>query len=233
MEPPTRDNASHETSHLLGPEGLQSSDGSSPGPTAVEHDAAAAAAAAPPPRVQRLCQIAATMFSFATLGMFVSSIGVLLPHLERWYDLDDTQVSLVFVVGPVGYVCAARLNHLVHVRLGRRGIALAGPALQLTAAVMAALHPRFSVLLVSAAVGAFGGGLLDGSWCAWAAGTPNANLISGLLHGSFSVGAGVGPVLISALLSGGHRYWYHWYFLMVRKSPVLEEAISPHLHLFP
>jgi hypothetical protein len=63
-----------------------------------------------------------------------------------------------------------------------------------------------------------GTGLLDGSWCAWAGSMDNANTISGLLHGSFSVGAAIGPVLANLL---AEIKWYYWYYLLVclRFSP--------------
>ncbi|KAH7324686.1 major facilitator superfamily domain-containing protein [Stachybotrys elegans] len=151
----------------------------------------------------RNLMIAASMFSFAVIGVFVSTIGVILPFIQDYYQLNDTQVSLVFLAGPVGYVMAARLNHAIHVNLGQRGIAVIGPLVEVVAALITALHPPFPALLMSFALGGFGYGLLDGSWCAWAAVMDRANFVSGLLHGSFSAGAGFGPIMAAQLLEGG------------------------------
>jgi hypothetical protein len=160
---------------------------------------------------------AATMLSFFILGVFTSTIGVVLPYLERYYHLTDIQVSVIFLAAPVGYVLAAQLNGLVHLRLGQRGIAVIGPLFQLLFAGGAAAHPPFPFLLVAVAAGNFGAGLIDASWCAWAAGRENANFISGLLHGSYSAGAAAGPFIAGTLLSAG-RPWWHWYYVLVRTS---------------
>lgn len=56
----------------------------------------------------------------------------------------------------------------------------------------------------------------------------NANTVSGLLHGSFSVGAAVGPVVAGLMLEGakgrgnveggggeGAGEWYSWFWVLV------------------
>jgi fucose permease len=156
------------------------------------------------------------MFSFVALGLFASIIGVVLPEIQVYYSLSDIQVSLIFLAGPGGYVIAAQLNHLVHLKLGRRGIAFIGPLFQFSSAVLMAYHPNFPALLVGFSLAAFGGGLLDGSWCAWAGATKRANLISGLLHGSFSIGAGLGPLIANSIMADRTRPWFYVYYMLVR-----------------
>ncbi|KAI1661281.1 MFS general substrate transporter [Daldinia decipiens] len=172
-------------------------------------------------------RIAASMFSFTVLGMMVSTLGVMVPQFENYYHLTDLGVSFVFLVWPVGYVAAAYLNGAIHLRCGQRGIAAIGPLFHITftaAAVAAALHPSFPVLLVALATGSLGTGILDGSFCAWAGGMENANIVQGLLHGSFSAGAAVGPFLAGTVLSVGHLPWYTWYYVLLGAS-ILEAVI--------
>ncbi|KAI5918895.1 MFS general substrate transporter [Camillea tinctor] len=164
-------------------------------------------------------KIMAGMFCFANMGLFLSSIGVLLPRLSVYYGLTDAQVSLIFLFGPVGYLIAAQLNRLIHARLGRIGVAVIGPLLHVVTSVGGAVHPPFAVFLIAWAVGSFGTGLLDGSLCAWAGAHENANVVSGLLHGSFSVGAGLGPFLAGTLIeSAQQEQWYYWYYLLLSTS---------------
>jgi fucose permease len=170
--------------------------------------------------------ILSTMFSFAVIGLFVSTLGVILPHIQDYYHLNDTKVSLVFLAGPTGYVFAARLNHVIHVKLGQRGIAIIGPVIQVISAAVTATHPPFFGLLLSLALGGFGYGLLDGSWCAWAGAMERANFVSGLLHGSFSVGAGLGPIMAAQLLEQTSAQWFHWYYLLAAIS-VVEAVVLP------
>ncbi|KAI1208067.1 MFS general substrate transporter [Annulohypoxylon truncatum] len=168
-----------------------------------------------------LAQIAAAMFSFIVLGMLVSTLGVMVPQFEAYYHLTDLRVSSIFLVWPSGYVVASYLNGAIHSRFGRRGVAAVGPLFHVVMAAAAALHPPFPVLLVAMAVGSLGTGVLDGSFCAWAGGMRNANVVQGFLHGSYSAGAAVGPFLAGTMLEVGRLPWYAWYYVLLGAS-VLE-----------
>lgn len=161
-------------------------------------------------------RIAAASYSFLVMGLINSSIGVMIPQLQHFYGLNDIHVSFLFLVTPLGYLLAAFANHNVHMQFGQRGIAVLAPLCQLISVCLISAHPPFSLILVSSALGAIGTGLLDGSWCAWAAGMKNANTVSGVLHGSYSFGASLGPFLASAMLSKIQRPWHDWYFFLVR-----------------
>ncbi|KAI4675287.1 uncharacterized protein J4E84_010179 [Alternaria hordeiaustralica] len=158
-------------------------------------------------------KIAAAMYSFVTLGLFNSSIGAVLPLLSRHYNLTDLQVSSIFLVSPIGYVIAAQCSDTVHYRFGQRGIAVAGPLLQILATATAATHPSFGLLLLAFTFQGLGTGLLDGSWCAWAGSMEKANTVSGLLHGSYSVGGALGPFVVTVLTTRGFMWWT-WYSIL-------------------
>lgn len=166
------------------------------------------------------------MLSFTVLGTMVSTLGVMVPQFESHYALSDLQVSSVFLVWPVGYVGAAWLNGVVHLRFGQRGIAALGPFFHIVFAAAAALHPPFPLLLVALAVGSLGTGILDGSFCAWAGGVENANVVQGFLHGSYSAGAALGPFLAGTMLEASHLAWYTWYYVLVRTHPLKNPPLS-------
>ena len=160
-------------------------------------------------------RVGAAMYSFAVLGLFSSSVGVMLQPLSQHYSLDDLHVSLIFIVGPVGYVFAAQSSDFVHCTWGQRGIAFLAPALHIVGALAIAARPPFAVVLVAFAAVALGTGFLDGSWCAWAACESSANTVTGLLQGSFSVGAAAGPFLASTILRVRNKAWYDGYYVLV------------------
>ncbi|KAI2629870.1 MFS general substrate transporter [Hypoxylon sp. NC1633] len=164
------------------------------------------------------------MLSFTVLGMMVSTLGVMVPQFEAHYGLTDFQVSFVFLVWPIGYVAAAWLNSFIHQKLGQRGIATIGPLFHIIMATVVALHPPFPVLLLALSVGSLGTGILDGSFCAWAGGMRNANVVQGFLHGSYSTGAGLGPFIAGSMLSVGDMPWYSWYYVLLGLSVL--EAIA-------
>jgi len=163
-------------------------------------------------------KIAAAMYSFITLGLLTSTIGVMLPPIEHHYNLSDVRVSLIFLAGPVGYVITAQSNAQIHTNLGQIGVAILGPIFHIISSGIIGLHPPFWAVLLAFAFAAAGTGLLDGSWCAWAGSMEKANTISGLLHGSFSVGAAVGPLLATMV---AEKRWYYWYYILVGPQPVV------------
>ncbi|KAF4834298.1 Bypass of stop codon protein 6 [Colletotrichum tropicale] len=97
-------------------------------------------------------RIAAAAWSFAVVGLFTSTTGAVIPHLEESYQLTDIQVSALFLVGPIGYVIASYLNDSVHAKFGQRGIAVIGPLCHLLYAAVAAVRPPFPVFLMAAAI---------------------------------------------------------------------------------
>lgn len=162
-------------------------------------------------------KLAAAMYCFAVLGMFVSTTGVILSSVKADYGgLSDTQVSLLFLAAPVGYLVAAQLNRRIHVRYGRRGIAVVGPLLHIGMAGVVALHPPFPIVLGAWVIGSLGHGVVDGSVCAWAGDLESASAASGMLHGAYSAGAGLGPFLAGTLISReGQGRWYEWFYILV------------------
>lgn len=143
----------------------------------------------------------AAMYFFVVLGLFQSSIGAMLQPLSQHYSLNDVQVSLIFIVGPMAYIIAAQSSNIVHYTWGQRGVALIAPALHILGALVIAVHPPFGIVLVAFAAITLGTGLMDGSWCAWAASLSNENTISGMLQGSNSIGAAAGPFLAGTVWS--------------------------------
>jgi fucose permease len=160
-------------------------------------------------------RIFAAMYSFLVLGLFQSSVSAMLQPLMQEYTIEYLYVSTVFVAGPSGYIIAAQCSDYVHCRWGRRGVAILAPSLACLGALLTALRPPFSLVLMAYTFIALGLGLLDVSWCAWAASLSNAHIASGLLQAAFSVGAATGPFLASSALSSWNRPWSDWYYIMV------------------
>ncbi|KAF3014045.1 hypothetical protein E8E14_011430 [Neopestalotiopsis sp. 37M] len=165
-------------------------------------------------RSELMLRIAAAMFAFMVMGTIQSVPGVLIPHLESYYGLSDTYVSIIFLISPVGYFLAAYMSSFIHLRLGQLGIAVIGPACQLIYAVGLCFHPPYSIVLLLSLIEAAGTGLLDGSWCAWAGAMPNGNTVQGFLHGSYSIGASLGPLIAGTMISVGKTPWWYWFYVL-------------------
>ncbi len=144
---------------------------------------------------------------------------VLIPYLEPYYDLNDTTVSLIFLAPLAGYLTTASLNSTVHAQFGQRGVAVIAPICQVLQAMVFSFHPPYFVILMSFAILGFAIGLVDSAWCAWAGGLRKANIVQGFLHGSFSLGATVGPFIATSMLTKAKLEWYTYYYVLVRSPP--------------
>ncbi|KAG4414182.1 hypothetical protein IFR04_012669 [Cadophora malorum] len=170
-------------------------------------------------------RVFATFWSFFVVGMNDGSYGALIPHLEPYYDLNYTIVSLIFLSPFAGYSLASIANNLVHVRFGQRGVAFMGPLCHILAYVVVSIHPPYPVLVVMFIFVGFGNGLIDAAWCAWIGNMANANEVQGFLQASYSLGATVSPLIATALIEKTGAGWYGFYYIMIAAS-ALEFATS-------
>ncbi|KAI6708720.1 hypothetical protein JHW43_008763 [Diplocarpon mali] len=165
-------------------------------------------------------RVFATFWSFFVVGMNDGSYGALIPHLELYYDLNYTVVSLIFLSPFAGYSLASVVNNLIHVRFGQRGVAVMGPLCHLASYTVVAVHPPYPVLVVMFIFVGFGNGLIDAAWCAWLGNMANANEVQGFLQASYSLGATVSPLIATALVEKTSLDWYGFYYIMIAASAV-------------
>ncbi|KAH8821863.1 major facilitator superfamily domain-containing protein [Xylogone sp. PMI_703] len=165
-------------------------------------------------------RVFSTFWSFFVLGMNDGSYGALIPHLETFYDLNYTVVSLIFLSPFAGYTIASVVNNLVHVKYGQRGVATVAPICHIVSYVILSIHPSYPVLVVVFIFVGFGNGLIDAAWCAWIGNMANSNEVSGILQASYSLGATVSPLIATAMISKGGLKWYAFYYLMVGTSSI-------------
>ncbi|KAH8800311.1 MFS transporter-like protein [Xylogone sp. PMI_703] len=160
-------------------------------------------------------RVFAAFWSFLILGMNDGSYGALIPHLETYYNLDYTIVSLIFLSPFAGYTLASAINNLMHVKFGQRGVATVAPLCHLVSFLIFSFHPPYPVLVVVFVFVGFGNGLIDAAWCAWIGNMANSNEVSGILQACYSLGATVAPLIATAMISKGGLQWYAFYYLMI------------------
>ena len=187
---------------------------------------------------------AAVMVCFCTVGMSVGALGVsgfgpslrhyrsnrskfpyradqvlrnvqaLIPLIEAHYRVRDGTAALIFVCNVTGYLVAAYNLDQIHMRFGRRGVSVIAGTFHILGAAALSTRPPFFAVLLGYWVWGFGVGCVDVGWCAWAVGVSKANLVQGLIHGSFSVGCILGPLVVAGLHSV-ERSWQAFYYVIV------------------
>lgn len=165
------------------------------------------------PRIN-MYRVFATFWSFICLGANDGAYGALIPYLERYYGIDYTVVSLVFLSPIVGYSASALLNNTIHVRFGQRGVAAIMSGSHLVAYLVISQHPPYPALVVVFILAGFGNGLGDSGWNAWIGDMEQNNEVLGFLHAFYGLGAAVAPLLATSLVTKGWE-WYTFYYFMV------------------
>lgn len=136
-------------------------------------------------------------------------------QIETYYNISYTVVSLVFLSPFVGYLFAALLNNLIHHHLGQRGVAILGPVCRLIGIIPLVFHPPYPALPVVLLFTGFGNGIEDSAWNAWVGNMQRANELLGFLHGAYGLGATIGPLIATAMVTKGGLPWYKFYYVMI------------------
>ncbi|OIW27747.1 tRNA wybutosine-synthesizing protein [Coniochaeta ligniaria NRRL 30616] len=171
------------------------------------------------PRVN-LWRVLTTMYCFILMGMNDGALGALIPYIEPYYNISYTVLSLLFLAPFVGYLLAALSNNLIHHHFGQRGIAFLAPLCRILGYVALSLHPPYPALPVIMLFPGFGNGLEDSAWNAWIGNMQSANELLGFLHGAYGLGATIGPLIATTMVTHGNLPWYTYYYLMIGLSVV-------------
>lgn len=162
-----------------------------------------------------MCRIFATYYGFIVFGMSDSSLGALLPSLERYYKLTYLVVSTAFLAPFTGYIIAALLSDHVHRWIGRWGASTLGVALQLVCFIIALSGPPpFAVFVIGYGIGGVGNGLLEASWNSYLGIFKQANQVMGIMHACYGVGGVLCPTIFTAMIDSG-KSWNLCYAVLV------------------
>ncbi|KAI0595775.1 tRNA wybutosine-synthesizing protein [Biscogniauxia sp. FL1348] len=162
-----------------------------------------------------------TILCFIIMGMNDAAIGALIPYIGPYYNVSYTVISLIFLAPWGGYLVAAFSNNLIHHYFGQRGVAVLGPLTRILGYIALSVHPPFAALPPLMLLPGFGSGIEDSAWNAWIGNMESANELLGFIHGGYGLGATIGPLIATAMVTKVDLPWYTFYYLMLGLS-VLE-----------
>lgn len=150
--------------------------------------------------------LAISFAAFIAIGAQDGTLGVLLPSLQRQYELSKGAVSYLFFASTFGYLVAAFTSGLLVEWLGRRlFLTLGGVALLLGNALVVTVPSWYAVLAALLCVG-FGIAVVDAGLNTYVASLPNNTAKLNYLHAFYGVGALIGPLLASTIIGVGLRW---------------------------
>jgi len=140
--------------------------------------------------------------AFVSLGLPDAVLGILWPSLRRSFDLPQAALGTPLAAGAVTYFLSGLLAGRLTEKLGVGGLLALSTALVAIGLAGLALAPAFVVFLAGACVMGFGSGAVDSALNAYAAREFGPRHMT-WLHASYSLGAALGPAIVTALLARG------------------------------
>jgi fucose permease len=186
-------------------------------------------------------QIALSFLAFILIGANDGTLGVVLPSLRAYYQINNATVSFIFLAGSTGYLLASFNNGLLVEKLGNRRFLLLGTAIFVLCAGTYGLRPPFPVLLLAALLLGSAAAVLDAGLNSYIASLPNNTTLLNYLHAFYGSGAWLGPVMASSLLAlhwSWNTVYITWDILalvvllgfasLFREAPALPHAEAQH-----
>ncbi|XEU99697.1 hypothetical protein FSHL1_004984 [Fusarium sambucinum] len=164
------------------------------------------------PNTTELLKIFSAGFSFFVAGVNDGSIGALVPHIIRDYDVTTAIVSSVYGANFMGWFFGAFSNtHLCQIFDLGSMLAL-GAVLQVIAHALRAWKPPFALFAVTFWLASLGQAYQDTHGNTFVAGTKNSHRWLAFIHAMYMAGCLVGPFVATGIASvGSTSRWYLFY----------------------
>ena len=153
-----------------------------------------------PSRHSRLSLVLA-FAAFILIGANDGALGVLIPSIRAFYQVDVATFSLVFLLSVVGYLAASFNTGLLNAWLGERRFLLMAFAFVIAGVGLISLRLLFPIYLGTALLLGFGVGMLDAGLNTYIASLPDNTKLLNYLHAFYGAGALLGPLVASTLIA--------------------------------
>lgn len=139
---------------------------------------------------------------FISLGLPDATLGIIWPSLRAEFTLPQSAMGWVFVFGAGGYISASLLAGTLIKRLGVGNLLAASTLVMVAALTGYGLANSWAMFLASSFISGLGSGAIDAGLNTYAASRFSEKHMN-WLHGCYSTGATLGPVVLTAVLSAG------------------------------
>jgi fucose permease len=159
-----------------------------------------------------LATLLVTYISFVLLGLPDGLLGVAWPSMRAMYGVPLEYLGLLLLPGTAGYILTSALSGRLIAWRGIGAYLVVGVLLRTVGLLGFVTAPTWTLLLVANLVAGLGTGAIDAGMNTYVAANYSAGRLS-WLHACFGLGATVGPLIMTGLLSAG-RPWQGGYLLV-------------------
>src|SRR5688572_13814125 len=146
--------------------------------------------------------VAIAFAAFVSLGLPDGVLGVAWPSIRKTFALPVSQLGAILFAVMVGYLASSFASGALVARYGVGPLLAGSNALVALSCAGYALAPAWPVMLACGLVGGLGAGAIDAGINVYAAERFSPRLVS-WLHASWSAGAALGPLVMTAVLVAG------------------------------
>ncbi|GIF74353.1 MFS transporter [Asanoa siamensis] len=152
-------------------------------------------------------------FAFISLGLPDGLLGVAWPSMADGFGVATEAVGLLLICSTIGYFVSSVTAGFALARIGVGWLLAISTACASAALAGYALAPAYAVLAPFALLAGFGGGAIDSGLNAYAASAFGAKHMN-WLHAFFGLGVAIGPLIMTAVITGGGWSW-RWGYAVV------------------
>lgn len=138
--------------------------------------------------------------AFVSLGLPDGVLGIAWPSIRRALDLPLSQLGALLAAAMAGYFASSFASGPVVLRIGLGRLLLWSSIAMVASSAAYALAPTFGVVTMGALVAGLGAGAIDAGINAFAATRFSARIVN-WLHACYGIGATLGPLLMTGVLS--------------------------------
>lgn len=154
----------------------------------------------PAARRPRRLLVFVAFVTFVSLGLPDGVLGVAWPSIRQTFDLSLSRLGELLATSMVGYLLSSALSGPVVRRVGVGVMVLGSSVLVALSLAGYAAAPRFEVMVACGLLAGLGAGAVDAGINAYAAEQFPPRIVT-WLHASYGVGATLGPLIMTAVLS--------------------------------
>lgn len=181
-------------------------------------------AASRPKGRAEISTVAIAFLFFIVIGLPSGYLGVAWPSMQKTFALPIDDVAKLLLVNTIFYTLASFISGQLAVRLGMVRYLLLMGALNVAGSLAQAFVPSWGLFILFAVLAGFGNGGIDTGFNWFMANRYKATILN-WLHACFGIGATLGPIIITAIITSG-GYWGYGYLVVAILQALLMVAVA-------
>jgi len=169
-------------------------------------------------RGARVLLIGIAYAGFVALGLSGGLMGVAWPSVRESFGISLDAIGLLLITSNIGYLLSSFVSGPLISRIGGGFFLMRSSVMAGTGLMGESLSPAWGTMVLLGLVTGLGGGAIDAGTNTYFA-TNHSAVLMNWLHACFGLGATLGPIIMTAVLTRGHSW--RWGYVMAAASQIV------------